>query len=180
MTTTTTPVRLTTGPELLAAVDDLADLLVDAVAGGSSVGFLADLDHAGAAAWWAGRAPLVADGRGTVWLARDPVDGRALGTVSLVREAMPNGRHRAEVVKLMVRREARGRGTATALLAAAEAAAVAEGLTLLMLDTETGSPAERLYARRGWIRYGVVPGHATDPTGVPLPTTFFYKSLSAA
>lgn len=171
-------VSLSTGAQLLHHVEALADLLVDTVAGGASVGFLSPFEHAEAAAWWAAQAPLVADGRQTVWIASG-AGGQPLGTISLVRADKPNSRHRAEIVKLMVRRDARGRGVGGALLATAEAAALAEGRTLLMLDTETGSPAEALYARRGWTSIGVVPGHAAAPSGEPRPTTFFYKSLSA-
>ncbi|TDC26052.1 GNAT family N-acetyltransferase [Streptomyces sp. 8K308] len=171
-------VRLGGEPELLKAVDELADLLVDVVTGGASIGFLLPFEHVEAAAWWAAQAPLVADGRQTVWLARGD-GGQPLGTVSLLRADKPNSPHRAEIAKLMVRRDARGRGIAGALLAAAETAALAEGRTLLTLDTETGSPAEALYARRGWTSVGVVPGYAAAPTGEPRPTTIFYKSLSA-
>jgi hypothetical protein len=43
--------------------------------------------------------------------------------------------------------------------------------------TETGSPAERLYATAGWTRVGAIPQYATDPAGVPQSTTIFYESL---
>ena len=61
----------------------------------------------------------------------------------------------------------------------AEAEARAEGKTLLVLDTVTGSDAERLYGRLGWTRVGVVPGYALMPDGRPCDTTIFYKTLSA-
>ena len=47
-----------------------------------------------------------------------------------------------------------------------------------MLDTVTGSEAERLYQRMGWIRVGVVPDYALWPDGRPCDTTFFYRRLS--
>ena len=48
-----------------------------------------------------------------------------------------------------------------------------------MLDTVTGSTAERLYTRLGWQRLGVVPRYALMPDGAVCDATFFYKDLSA-
>ncbi|MEV8391675.1 MULTISPECIES: GNAT family N-acetyltransferase [unclassified Streptomyces] len=164
--------------ELLDALDDLAELLIDTVLGGASIGFLAPLDPATAAAWWRERIPAVRAGRLSVRVARD--GGRITGTVGVVFADKPNARHRADIVKLMVHRDARGKGLGRALLGAGERAAAESGVTLLLLDTETGSPAETLYQSAGWTAIGVVPGHAADPAGTLRPTTFFYKELSAA
>ncbi|GAA2437624.1 N-acetyltransferase family protein [Streptomyces macrosporus] len=160
--------------DLLAARDGLADLVCDAVEGGSSIGFLAPPDRTGIAAWWEGLAPETAAGGITVWVARDGT-GRIVGTVQLRRSGMPNGRHRAEVAKLIVHRDARGRGLGRALLTVAEREAAASGISLLVLDTQTGSPAERLYRSAGWTEAGTIPDYATDTTGVPRPTTLFHK-----
>jgi GNAT superfamily N-acetyltransferase len=159
---------------LLHLAGELAELLADTVAGGASVGFLAPLGRAEAVAWWKERAGAVAAGRLAVWVAYEE-PGRVLGTVSLALPDKPNSVHRAELVKLMVRRGARGRGLGRRLLAVAEEAAVARGITLLHLDTETGSPAERLYRSSGWIPVGAIPDYAADPAGVPRPTTIYYK-----
>jgi hypothetical protein len=52
------------------------------------------------------------------------------------------------------------------------------GRTLLILDTETGSTAERLYAKLGWTRFGEVPAYATRPDGrARNAVSFFYKAL---
>ncbi|MFL6056537.1 MAG: GatB/YqeY domain-containing protein [Actinoallomurus sp.] len=162
--------------DFAARVPELADLLLDAVAGGHSLGFVDPFAHGAALAWWEARSPAVADGSLLVWACRGPrsVDG----TVSLALEPEPNGRHRAEVVKLMVRRDARGRGLGRALLATAEQAAAELGAALLLLDTETGSVAESLYLGAGWSRYGIVPEYAADPSGVLRDCSFFYKRLS--
>ncbi|MFF3348315.1 GNAT family N-acetyltransferase [Streptomyces sp. NPDC002779] len=167
-----TVLRLDEG-QLLARSDELARLLVDAVAGGASVGFLAPLDPAVAEEWWKARA----DGPFAVWAAVD--GGRIVGTVSLAFPDKPNSRHRAELVKLMVHRDARGRGLGRTLLATAEQAAAAAGITLLHLDTETGSPAEHLYRSAGWTRAGVIPDYAADPGGALRPTTLYYKQVGA-
>jgi GNAT superfamily N-acetyltransferase len=89
----------------------------------------------------------------------------------------PNSPHRAEIAQLLVRRSARRRGIAQRLMERAEAEALAEGKTLLLLDTVTGDSAERLYERLGWKRVGVIPGYALYPDGRPCDTTVFWKSL---
>ncbi|MFD8910955.1 GNAT family N-acetyltransferase [Streptomyces sp. NPDC059575] len=169
---------------------ELAYLLTDTVAAGASVGFLAPLDRARATAWWRERADGVARGELAVWAALDDngradgggqgehtTTGSVLGTIGLAFPALPNGRHRAEVVKLMVHPTARGQGLARRLLTTAEQAAAATGITLLHLDTETGSPAERLYDTAGWTRAGAIPGYATNTVGTPRATTLYYKRL---
>ncbi|WP_240796714.1 GNAT family N-acetyltransferase [Streptomyces sp. RFCAC02] len=165
------------GAGFAAAVDGLAGLFAEVVAQGASLGFVTPFGRDEAAAWWRSRGAAVADGTLTVWVARG-AGGAVDGTVGLERSPKPNGRHRAEIVKLMVRPAARGRGLGRALLAAAEDAAVAEGRTLLLLDTETDSPAERLYAGAGWTRHGVVPAYAADPSGVLRDCSFFHKRIA--
>ncbi|MCW7945916.1 acetyltransferase [Streptomyces hygroscopicus] len=165
------------GTEVAALAEELADLLTDTVHGGASVGFLAPLDRAEALAWWRQRAAAVEAGGLAVWAAR--AGDRVAGTVSLAFPDKPNSRHRAELVKLMVRRDARGQGLGRTLLTTAERAAVESGITLLHLDTETGSPAERLYTSAGWTRAGVIPDYAAEPTGELRPTTLYYKRVGA-
>ena len=170
-----TEIVAVSGPELVTYADELAALLLETVAAGTSVGFLAPLDRETAAAWWRERAASVDAGHHQVWIARD--GEQVYGTVGLVRPALPNARHRAEIAKLMVRPSARGHGIGRALLSAVEQSAADEGLSLLVLDTETGSPAERLYRAAGWTEYGSIPGYAGDTTGELKPTTFFYKKV---
>lgn len=158
-----------------AVVDDLAEVLVDCVAGGASVGFLAPLAPEEAVGWW--RATLGSAGLRT-WIAADEA-GSVVGSVMLSLESRPNGHHRAEVRKLLVHRRARGRGLGTALMQRAEQDALALGRTLLLLDTETGSAAETLYLRSGWAPFGSVTGHAFRPDGTLGDTTFMVKHLGA-
>ncbi|MFF3333079.1 GNAT family N-acetyltransferase [Streptomyces sp. NPDC002888] len=169
-------VRCADAPLVLLLVEELADLLADTVDGGASIGFLAPLDRAEAVAWWKGRAAGVAAGDLAVWVAQD--GDRVVGTVGLAFPDKPNSRHRAEVVKLMVHRAARGLGLGGRLLATAEAFAAEAGRTLLHLDTETDSPAEHLYRSAGWTRAGVIPDYAASPEGVLRPTTLYYKSAT--
>lgn len=166
------------GDELHARVEQLADLLVDTVESGASIGFLAPFDRAEALAWWKERAAGVAAGQLAVWAAHD--GDRVLGTVSLAFPDKPNSRHRAELVKLMVHRDARGQGLGRRLLTTAEEAAAEAGITLLHLDTETDSLAEHLYAAAGWTRIGAIPDYAAAPDGVLRPTSIYFKKLIPA
>ena len=50
-------------------------------------------------------------------------------------------------------------------------------LTLLTLDTCSGSEAERLYQRQGWTRAGVIPNYALWPDGRPCDTVIFWKRI---
>ncbi|MDF2707181.1 MAG: hypothetical protein K0R62_2833 [Nonomuraea muscovyensis] len=164
-------------------VTGLAGLLADVVAGGASLGFVLPFGRAEAAAWWRAQEPAVADGGLRLWVARtsEGVTGPTgiVGVIGLALERKPNGGHRAEIVKLMVHPGARGHGLGRALLGTAERAAAEAGVALLLLDTETGSTADRLYPAAGWARYGVVPGYAADPAGSLKDCSFYYKRLGA-
>ncbi|MFI5529621.1 GNAT family N-acetyltransferase [Kitasatospora sp. NPDC051853] len=168
-----------TATDLTDHAEALGGLLADAVEGGASVGFSAGLTPERAAAWWHGLAGALTDGHLLLWAAFEEDGARLLGTVQLRLTPYPNGRHRADLAKLLVHSAARGRGTGRRLLAHAEAEAAARGLTLLLLDTETDSPAEHLYRSAGWTTLGTVPGHATNPAGELRPTTFYFKTLAA-
>lgn len=157
-----------------AALHGLCRLLQDAVQGGASVGFLAPVATATAERYWGGVfAELARNAR--LWVAE--IDGRVVGSVQLDCCGKENGRHRAELQKLFVLRECRGRGIASMLLEAVEAYARGEGRTLLVLDTETGSPAEEVYRRRGWQYGGSIPDYATTPDGHLHPTSYYFKRL---
>ncbi len=169
-------IRRLTGPEAAAAVDALAEVLIDCVHGGASVSFMAPLPLAKARHFWKGVAEVVARGERALLVAEDAA-GALVGTVQLVLAQPDNQPHRADVAKMLVHRRARRRGIARQLMAAIESTAHDEGKTVLVLDTVTGGDAERLYARAGWQRVGSVPHFALMPDGAPCGTTFFYRQL---
>jgi len=78
---------------------------------------------------------------------------------------------------VLVHRSARRRGIATALMGEIEQLALAEGRTLLVLDTIAGSEAVRLYTKLGWTRAAEIPSYAGLPDGELRPTTIFYREL---
>jgi GNAT superfamily N-acetyltransferase len=156
-------------------LDALAGVLVDCVAGGASVSYLAPFSHEQARAAFEAVAAEVEQGRRLLLAAF--AGGELVGTVQVILALPPNQPHRAEIAKLLVHRSARRRGIARLLMERAEAEARAEGRTLLVLDTVTGDDAERLYARLGWTRVGVIPGYALYPDRRPCDTTIFWKAL---
>jgi GNAT superfamily N-acetyltransferase len=105
-------------------------------------------------------------------------EGRLDGTVQLILAPQENQACRADVAKLLVHRRARRQGLGAALMRAAEGEARRIGRTLLTLDTERGSAAERLYSRLGWTKYGEVPAYATRADNCSREAaSFFYKML---
>lgn len=167
-------------PRRLRAVDDrqvgqLADVLVDCVTGGASVGFMLPLTRERAVAFWERVARSVAAGERALLVAED-AEG-ICGTVQLVLDLPENQPHRADLVKMLVHRRARRRGLGESLMRAAEATARECGKTLLVLDAVTDGDAARLYQRLGWVRVGDVPGFALFPDGRVCGTTYFYRDL---
>jgi GNAT superfamily N-acetyltransferase len=162
--------------EVQAQLDGLATVLADCVAGGASVSYLAPFSHEQARdAFEAVTAEVEQDRR---LLLAAFAEGRLVGTVQVILALPPNQPHRAEIAKLLVHRSARKRGVAQLLMEHAESEARAAGKTLLVLDTVTGGDGERLYARLGWTRVGVIPGYALFPDGRPCDTTVFWKALA--
>ena len=168
-------VRRLAGSELRMHLDGLAAVLHDCVSGGASVSYMAPFSHEQARTAFAGFADDADLGRRLVLAAF--ADERLVGTVQVILNAPPNQPHRGEIAKLLVHRDARRRGIAELLMAQAETEARVEGKSLLVLDTVTGDAAERLYARLGWQRVGVIPGYALYPDGRPCATTVFFKAL---
>ena len=117
-------IRRLAGEEILARLDELAEVLLDCVEGGASVSFMWPLPRERALAFW--------------------------------------------------------RGIGEALMGELDRLARACGKSLLVLDTVSGSAAERLYLKTGWTRVGEIPDYALMPDGTPCPTTYFYKRLAAA
>jgi GNAT superfamily N-acetyltransferase len=156
-------------------VEELADLLIDCIAGGAGVSFMHPLEPAKAQAFWHRVATDVAAGERALLVAE--ADTGIVGTVQLVLAQPENQPHRADLSKMLVHPRARREGLGAALLRSAEQTARDCGKTLLVLDTNTGSDAERLYARMGWVRVGTIPDYSVQPRGGLRATTVFYKTL---
>ena len=154
----------------------LAEVLVDCVEAGASVGFMLPLGVERAEGFWESTIDSSLRGERILLVAEEEATGAIVGTVQVILEAPENQPHRGEVAKMLVHRRARRRGIAEALIRAAEAAALEAGKTLLVLDTASAD-AERLYDRLGWQHVGVIPGYALWPDGGLVDTSVFYKLL---
>jgi GNAT superfamily N-acetyltransferase len=168
-------IRILSHADAGAARARLAEILTACVAGGASINFMASFTHDDALTWWDGAIAGIATG--SIILFGAYLDDELVGSAQLGLDRPPNQQHRADVKKVIVHPHARQRGIGAALMEAVEAQARRDGLELLTLDTATGSPAERLYARLGWQRAGIIPRYALMPDGSPCDTTFFWKEL---
>ena len=156
-------------------LNQLADVLIDCVAGGASVSFMHPLRWPKALAFWRGVAADAQAGKRILIVAED--DSGIIGTVQVIFAEPENQPHRADVAKMLVHRRARRRGIGEALMCAAEEAARAAGKTVLVLDT-ANDDAARLYARCGWTLVGTVPDYALLPYGGLCSTRFYYRQLA--
>jgi GNAT superfamily N-acetyltransferase len=178
MTESTAIIRSLNPEEAHQHVTSLADILLDCVAGGASVSFMAPLSLETAQAFWRTIADGVVANQRALLIAEDRATNQVQGTVQIILDQPENQPHRADIAKMLVHRRARRQGLAAALMHAAETTARSAGKTLLVLDTATGSDAERLYQRMGWNCVGIIPGYALWPDGRPCATTYYYKSLA--
>lgn len=153
----------------------LAQVLIDCVEGGASVGFMSPLPRERAAAFWQMVAAGVAAGERALLVAED--ERGVCGTVQLVLAQPDNQPHRADLSKMLVHRRARRRGLGAALMRGAEDLARQCGKSLLVLDAVTDGDAARLYTSLGWVRVGDIPGYALYPDGRVCGTTYFYKEV---
>jgi ribosomal protein S18 acetylase RimI-like enzyme len=157
-----------------AAIDELAEVLIDCVAGGASVSFMHPFGKDDAVVFF--RKMIASVERDETVLVAGRIDGRIVGTVQLGLDTPPNQPHRADVKKMLTHRAARRRGVGAAMLERIEAEAKARGRTLLVLDTAS-SDAERVYERAGWQRVGVIPDYALWPGGGFCDTAYYWKRV---
>ncbi|WP_313699554.1 GNAT family N-acetyltransferase [Pantoea sp.] len=155
---------------------ELTDVLQGCVEDGASVGFIDAQEIQVMTRFWQQRIASITDGDSELIVARQ--HGRIVATVMMSCSAMPNGRHRAEISKLLVHPQARRQGIARELMQHAEQRAHAQGKTLLVLDTRSGDVASELYRSLGWQVAGSIPFYAESTAGVLDATTFMYKVLA--
>ena len=168
-------IREASAAQLPRIAPALADMLIETVHGGSPLGFLAPLGRDDALAYWRSLGADLDAGERVLLVA---VDGdEIVGSGQLGLTQWSNGRHRAELQKLLVRAERRGEGVGRLLVTALHQAARQRGRTLIMLDTRLGSTAERFYRGLGYQELGVVPGYAVGASGERFDTVFFYTQL---
>lgn len=160
-------------------LSELVELLRDVVDGGAAVGFLPPLATQEAVSYWRSLLDDLDHGSRILLGAfqGDMSEGVLVGSVQLELAKRPNGRHRAEVQKMMVHSTVRRQGIAQALMTALETAAVEAGRSLLVLDTRQGDPSEALYRKLGYTVAGVIPNYARSANGELHNTVLYYKVL---
>lgn len=170
-------IRLLSNAELPQHLSALSDILVQTVEAGASVGFILPFATADAAEFWQNMVfPAVE--RREVLLLGAFVNQQLLGTVQLGLALPPNQPHRADVGKLLVHPKARQTGLGRALMQALETEARHLNKKLLVLDTRSGDPSQRLYESLNYQVAGSIPGYCRNPgADIYEPTTYFYKTL---
>lgn len=154
----------------------LANLLINSVNGGASIGFTAPLCNTQANAYWQNVAKQLTAGERLLLLAYD--EDTIVGAVQLSLCAKDNGRHRGEVEKLMVHSSYRNQGIAVQLMHSLEQVANDKNITLLVLDTRLGDNAEPLYRKLGFNEVGKIPNFTKNETGIFEATVIFYKQIA--
>ena len=152
-------------------IDDLAEILIAVVAQGASVGFLPPLRREDAERYWRGALKL------EVVLLVAERDGRVVGTAQLELAMRANGRHRAEVNKVLVHPGCQRQGIGRRLMTEIETVARWEGRTLLHLDTREGNSSNDVYRALGWTEAGRIPKWARSASGTLDATIFYFKEL---
>jgi GNAT superfamily N-acetyltransferase len=152
-------------------INRLAEILIAVTDDGASVGYLPPLDRDEALAYWAG---VVRPGNIVLIAERD---GLIVGTAQLELAMKLNGRHRAEVNKVLVDPTCQRQGIGRRLMEGLDEVARREGRTLLHLDTREGDGSNDLYLRMGYTEAGRIPNWARSAAGTLDGTVFYYKVL---
>ncbi|OHE95697.1 acetyltransferase [Colletotrichum orchidophilum] len=149
--------------------------------------FLPPLSHEKLLGWWKDRIAEVTAGTRMMLILLDESDPgtkfkgtELMGVVMLSMPYSETGPFRGFVEKLLISPKFRRRGGARILMSALEGEAIRMRRTLLMLDTEVGSPAEDVCRKFGYVEVGRIPNYGISPA-VPRQLKdqiFFYKQLS--
>jgi ribosomal protein S18 acetylase RimI-like enzyme len=164
------------GQQAQSELEALTDVLQGCVSDGASVGFIDASDRQIMRNFWLDTFGGLERNERLLLVARQ--QQRIVATVMVVWNLMPNGRHRAEIGKLLVHPDARRQGIARQLMQLAEERVKQAGRTLMVLDTRSGDIASLLYLSLGWEIAGAIPYYAQSTEGVMDATTVMYKRLA--
>jgi ribosomal protein S18 acetylase RimI-like enzyme len=152
-------------------LEALAELLIQVVEDGASIGFLPPLERSEAVGYWEN----VLQPDVVLYVAK--IDDQIAGSIQLHLCTKQNGNHRAEIAKLMTHPAFRRNGIGRALMQLAEDRARQESRSLLVLDTRAGDPSNLLYASLGFLEAGRIPNYARSASGELHATVFYYKNI---
>ena len=158
----------------------LAAVLLDCVAGGASVGFMASLSKHEAESFF--EKAFESAERGDRIILAAFIDSKLIGIVQIVTATPPNQPHRAGIHRQtpLVHRSARGHGVCHAPDGTCRAsrppfADKARSSSWTLSPEET---PEKLYLRMGWTKTGIIPNYARFPDGRPCDTTILWKDIA--
>jgi GNAT superfamily N-acetyltransferase len=172
----TVTIRAISSIELERRLPNLAQLLIDTVADGISLGFLPPLRRKEACSYWLSlRSEINAGAR--LLLGVYSCD-RIIGVGQLAIPSWPSATHRAELQKIFVASSVRGGGIGRRLMTALHDAARQRGRSLLTLGTRRGGGAEDFYKSLGYREAGMVPGYSVGPTGERYDSVTLYHELA--
>ena len=165
-------IHILNGNEAHRCVDELAEILHDAVIKGASVNFMNPFSMAEAVEFYTEIADRVQ--KREIILFAAFYHNHVVGTCQLIPAQKPNQKHRVDLAKLLVHSSHRNKGIGASLLVAADEEIRRRGLKLVTLDTALNT-AESLYERAGYQRVGIIPKFALFPDGAYCDTVYFYK-----
>ena len=155
----------------------LHNLLKACIEQGASLGFYASTATGLLCSYWHTVAKEVSHNQRLLYILYDK--GEIQATVQLALCLKQNGRHRADVEKLLVQPSSHRQGYASKLMAYVESEARQQGIQLLVLDTQSGDKAERFYHAIGYSKVGQIPYYVSDVSGKLFSTSYYYKYLIA-
>lgn len=168
--------QILNGQQARGELEALTDVLQGCVSDGASVGFIDANDRQIMRNFWQDTLGGLERGESVLLVARQ--QQQIVATVMVAWNGMPNGRHRAEICKLLVHPAARRQGIARQLMQLAEQQVKQQGRSLMVLDTRSGDIASLLYLSLGWEIAGSIPYYAQSTEGAMDATTVMYKRLS--
>ena len=167
-------IRVVAPADYLPLVPTLADLLVETVDEGASLGFLPPVNRDDACAYWASLHPQLESGsRVIVGAFRDD---RIVASGQLALPPWPNAKHRAELQKLFVARSVRGQGVGQSIVAAIHCWARGHGRSLVLLNARR-DVADRFYKPLGYQEIGVIPGYSSGSDGGRIDSVALFQQL---
>ncbi|MCA1063843.1 GNAT family N-acetyltransferase [Rossellomorea sp. AcN35-11] len=152
-------------------LNQLAELLVNVVNDGASIGFLPPLREVEARMY----VDSVIAPSNLLLAAR--IKNTIVGTVQVQLATKPNATHRCEIAKLMTHPGYQRRGIGRMLMTKAEELAREHHRSLIVLDTREGDPSNRLYQSLNFIEAGRIPHYAQSEGGKLDTTVYYYKIL---
>ncbi|WP_423798540.1 GNAT family N-acetyltransferase [Neobacillus sp. SAB-20_R2A] len=152
-------------------LNELSALLIQVVEDGASIGFLPPLEENVARKYW----ESVLNPEVILFVAK--INNIIAGSVQLHLCSKQNGKHRAEIAKLMTHPHYRRNGIGRLLMEKAHETAKQMGRTLIVLDTREGDPSNRLYTSFGYIQAGRIPKYALSENGNLDATIIYYKMI---